>query len=724
MPRQLAAWIRLVLVCLFATALAPVTVLAEAGRIRFSTELEYRGSDADITNKQTGVETKSDFSFFQQVYDLEIQKEIFPYLEFRSGGVLRLTDSKSTRRTLAEGTQKADLDERLGRLFGEFNLDNPLYRGSGAYHWTEFKVSDFDTTKITREEWIGRWNWRPDGFPWLDLQYNNFSAHDDARTRDSRNERFLLESRYHYEGLSSDYTYTRNEQEERITDSGALSQTHNGGALYSTSFFGDRVSATGGFRLEHTTVEPTGAGDFRLPTSSPGTPFYSLDDSDPQGLPECTQGCDLTDVNIGGGGPLVPVSVGLTFASPTEVDTVYVLPEEEPGNASAAQIASVADSFLWRVYTSDDQVNWTEQPGVTVAPYSVIDNRFEISFSPPEGELYQYVKVRTMPLSNAPWPIPIAELQAFTTIVAAEIGGSKLKEFVQHYRLGAQWAITDRTTTGYDGFYRRQKNEPFDQLKTTLTNSINLQHVFGPVFVADARVLREDGHRTGRGDVVSHQYGGSLRANYFNTLDQTLVYSGRHEKNRDGSGTRNTILLRTNADLYRDWSINLDLGYSWRDPILDEKSTEVLLRLSTAVAPHPRVHFTIDYDASWKKEKGEPTWLDQNATFQAFWVPLRTLSLFAVVNLRHKESANEDLMVDQSYSINWAPFPDGTLNFLLSFNQILDTRDNEARLISPEVTWQINRATLVTVRFNFGTLESQTEKSDVRNIRAEFKIFY
>ena len=36
------------------------------------------------------------------------------------------------------------------------------------------------------------------------------------------------------------------------------------------------------------------------------------------------------------------------------------------------------------------------------------------------------------------------------------------------------------------------------------------------------------------GDVVSHLYTASLRANYLDTLNQTLVYSGKH----DEGGTR------------------------------------------------------------------------------------------------------------------------------------------------------------------------------------------
>ena len=78
----------------------------------------------------------------------------------------------------------------------------------------------------------------------------------------------------------------------------------------------------------------------------------------------------------------------------------------------------------------------------------------------------------------------------------------------------------------------------------------------------------------------------------------------------------------------------------------------------------------------------------------------------------------------QNYSFNWAPFPDGSLNFSFAYNQTLETREIESRIFSPQVEWQITRNALLTVRFNIGTIESETEESDVRNLRAELKIFY
>ena len=721
MPKQAAPWILIVPAFLFVTAFSPATALAEGGRIRVSTELDYLATNADTRNKLTGEETETDRSYFLQLYNLEIQKELYPYLFFRTGGLLKLTESTTTRVSEAEGKERSDFDERLGRVFAELDLNNPLYTAGASYHWSELKETNADTERLFREEYDGRLRWRPEGFPSFDLEYSRLHLYDDPKTRDLLDDRLKFESRYDYEDFSSDYTYTRLDNEEKFADSGSLTQIHDGGMRYSDSFFGDRVSMAGSVRLRYSTLEPSGAGDFKLATDPPTGLFSVPDDLSPE-LTDPGDYRPLGDGRIGvvfPGDVGKPVSFGLDFAFDTEIDTIYVLP-----NQDARELASLD----WDIYVSDDRVNW-----VLVDPtlydvsstYNAGYDRFEISFPPFVSSFplvsAQYIKVITNSQLTIE-EIGVAQLEAFTSVPGSE--GLKIKDFVQNYNLGLRWQITDKTTTSYDGFYRRQESQPFDEERTTLTNGIRLQHIFSPVFVGSARAMRTDGTSSEQGDVVNHLYSASLRANYLDTLNQTLVYSGRHQKDKQGSGTTDSIFLRTNADLYRDWSMNLDLGYTWTKPIEDVSDTTALLRVGTDVAPNEKLRFVMNYLARWRTEKGEATELDQNASLQAFWVPFRTVSLFGRVNLRHRKSEGGDLTVSQNYSFIWAPFPDGSLNFSVAYNQILDTRDTESRIFSPQVEWQITRNALLTVRFNIGTIESEREESDVRNLRAELRVFY
>jgi hypothetical protein len=728
MPEQVALWIRMTPVILLAVISTPATVLAEAGQLNVIVDLEYLYSESETKNDLTGEKIDTDSSRFKRKYDIELQKEIYPYLDFRAGGIFELIDTDATTVIRLPGITDrvdTDFDERSGLLFAELNLENPLYTAGTSYRRRRFEedLTNFAKTTDHLEEYTGIFRWRPVGFPLFDLDYTHFRIwnDDDINPRDSVLDRFILNSRYGYRDFSYNYTYTRNDGDDRIEDLEALNQIHNGRMNYSTRFFGDRLLMTSGIRLNYQTLDLSGTGDFQRPVITPGAELFLQDDDS---VTPWTPG-DLTDAlaadSIIIGSPIPPLelaSAGLEFDSPTDVDTVYLLPETGDGFADPNDIAGI--SFSWAVYVSDDGLDWDVHP-VDDAIYDRSENRFEISF--PLVETF-FIKVVTTPQPSISGLIEIGAVEAFTTITAAGTEGVKIEDFDQTYNFGLQWEATDRTTTSYDGFYRRQEIDPLDTKKTTLTNSVSLSHLFSPRLFGNARVLRTDATETGRRDTVDHSYTASLTADYLDTLRQTLVYSGRHDKGQRDTTSSNSILLRTDADLYEGWSADLDLGYSWMNSDEDADTTATTLRISTNVDPNPRLNFALDYRLSWNTETGEPSSLDHNARFQGFWVPLQTLSFFAAVSLRHQESQEEGLKVDQDYSVNWAPFPDGLLNLSLAYNHSIDTRDNESRIFSSQIDWQLTRTTLLTVRFNVGTLEADRRTTDVMNVRATLRTYY
>jgi hypothetical protein len=728
MLEQVALWIRMTPVILLAIVSAPATVLAEAGRLNVMVDLEYLYAENETENDLTGERIDTDTSRFKRKYDIELQKEIYPYLDFRAGGIFELIDTDATTVIrLPGGTDRfdTDFDERSAWLFAELNLENPLYTAAAAYRRRRFEedLTNFAKTTDHREEYTGIFRWKPVGFPLLDLDYTHFRIwnNDDFLPRDSVLDRFILNSRYNYRDFSYDYTYLRNDADDRIEDLDTLNQIHNGKVNYSTRFFGDRLLMTSGIRLNYQTLDLSGTGDFQRPVITPGAElFLQDDDSVTSWTPD-----DLTDAlaadSIIIGSPIPPsdpASAGLEFDSPTDVDTVYLLPETGDGFADPNEIAG--RTFSWEVYVSDDGLDWAPHL-VDDAIYDRSENRFEISF--PLVETF-FIKVVTTPQPSIGGLIEIGTIQAFTTITAAGTEGAKIEDFDQTYNFGLQWEVTDRTTTAYDGFYRRLTSDPFDITRTTLTNSLSLRHLFSPRLFGNARVLRTDGTRTGRRDTVDHSYTASLTADYLDTLRQTLVYSGRHNKGERDTISWNSIFLRTNADLYEGWSADLDLGYSRTNSDEDADTTTTTLRISTDVDPNPRLDFALDYRISYQTKTGRSSSVDHNARFQSFWVPLETLSFFASVSLRHQESQGEGLKVDQDYSVNWAPFPDGLLNLSLAYNYSIDTQDNESRIFSSQIDWQLIRNTLLTVRFNIGTLESDRTTSDVMNVRATLRTYY
>jgi hypothetical protein len=726
MFQQGARGIQLAALTALVIASDPASVMAENGRINARLEAEYLYSDIENKDENTGEKTDSDLSRLKQKYDIELQKELFPFLEFRTGGLFEwITVSTTTEQLDPTLPEKQSSDERTSRLFAELNLNNPLYTASTSYRrrFFEFDPRFFEKTEIDREEFIGLFRWQPVGFPTFDLDIGKIRIWDEADTVDRDDDRIFFKTRYAYKDVSTDYTYTRNDSKEKIEDTGSLTQIHNGGARYTSDFFDKRVELSAAARLNYQILEPHGGGVIDRPTSPGGAQFFSADDPGtfaPLGTyTPVGPGDPLTTINIGRNGEDHEVSVGLAFGLPTELNKVYILPLVDPNDATPAEIASMPNGYVWRVFWSDDQENWTEL-AVVGDRYTVIDNRFEITFARVDGA--RFIKVVTTPQTDAPGEIRTSEIRAFTTLAVSP--GMKIEDLDQNFNLGLRWLVSEKTEASYEGSFRYRDAKAFDTTRETLTNSVSVTHDFRPNIFGTARVLRTDDKATGRNDLVHHSYSTSLRVDYFETLNQTLIYSGFHDDAGDGTTYSNSIFLRTNADLYEGWNSNADLGFTARRPIEGGDLTSSALRISTDIDPNSKLNFVLDYRFSWNTQTGESSWIDQNARFQGFWVPVQTLTLFAAVGLRDRGREDDGLQVAQDYSVNWSPFPDGLLRFSLSYNRNVDLRNNTTSALSPQIDWEVTRNTLLTLRFNLGTVETDAETRDVKNVRLTLRTFY
>ncbi len=716
MAQKAARGVQLAAVAALLLAADPATVMAQVGEITLRADLEYQFSDVESKDKATDEKTQSDYSRFKQKYDVDLRQELLPFLEFRSGGLFELIDISTTT-----GDEDADREEKTRRVYAELNLNNPLYTAGTSYIRQTFDVNldGIPNRERNREEFRGLLNWRPVGFPTIDLDVDNTRIWDDDDTVDQTVDRILLKSRYDYRDFAYDYSYTRNDTDKKIEDAGSLSQIHNVGLYYSTDFFDDQLELASSARLNYEDLKPRGNEIVERPVTSFGTEFFYRIDEDPDEL-EFVPPALLTEINIGQGGGLNPVSVGLAFEFPTEVNKVHIILD-----ADVNVVDAVADDYVWTVSWTDDTdlstAIWNPFTGVDVkATYNDIENRFEIQFPRVDGA--RAIKVATYPQVDAVEPIRTRQIRAFTTLDVDP--GEKIEDFEQNYNLGLRWIISDKTETSYQGYFRYQDSKPFDVTKKTFTNSISLRHDFNPKLVGNAKILRTDTTETARQDLTYHSYTASLRADYLETLRQTLIYSGFHEDLGNLTSYSNSILLRTNADLYEGWSSNLDLGFIAKHLTEGDDATTANFRISTNVDPNPKLRFVIDYRFSRNTQSGIPSWLDQYARFQGFWLPLRTLSFFGAVNLRHNERNDRGLEVFQNYSVNWAPFPDGSLRFSLGYNLVVDTRNNMTSALSPRIDWQLTRTTLLTVLSNLGSTESDQVERDVKSVLLTFRTYY
>jgi hypothetical protein len=138
--------------CVFPTcALLAVAVLSPAdGRaegIAISGEVEYLDSEQDIESKLTGAKSDTGSSRFSQIYHIELDKQIFPYLDFRTGLQLERNKTKTTTDDL-----RIEFADRTRAHFFEVTLDNPAYRASLTYRDTEDRTNPGDRPRLLQPQ--------------------------------------------------------------------------------------------------------------------------------------------------------------------------------------------------------------------------------------------------------------------------------------------------------------------------------------------------------------------------------------------------------------------------------------------------------------------------------------------------------------------------------------------------------------------------------------------
>jgi hypothetical protein len=721
MLKKLPPQILIVPILVVMGALAPLA--ARGDGLNISSKLEYADTSGELKNKTTGIKTKTDQTRFSQVYNVNLLKELYPHIVFRAGGLFEDNDLESK----TDGT-KTDFDENIFRPFAELNLDTPILQGGVAYRKTdsEQNFGSFPTEKKYQDAYSGLLNWRPAELPSVQLNFEHSEVYDKPKTVDGTFDLLALKSLYSYQDLFLDYSYTRTETDEAIQDVGNLNQVHNFGARYSQDLRAD-LSMNLGMMINYSDLEPSGAPDIHIPSRS-GSQSYLLDDSTPEAntageFTPVTPATPLTNVNIGLNGVLTLVSMSLDFGIPTEVDTLYVLPledESDPTLATPLEINSVAGDYTWRVFTSDDEENWTEQL-VNPVKYDIFENRFEVTFSNPANT--QYVKISTVPLSViAPGEIRIADLQPYFTY--SGLPGQSIEDTTQNYTLGLAWDVSEDTTANYDVSLQFEETDPLGMTTDTYINGVSVMHRINSIYFANARLVRTDTDDSAAGTRTGHSFSSSLNAQHFDTFRQTLTYSAHHIDEDRGKAYSNSIVLRNSADLYQDLSLNVDLGYTSKSDFDNDDSSNAFLRTSSNIKPHRRLNLNIDYTASHFTSDIQDSRITHRAIFNGFWVPLDTLSLTARLDYHDMDIDTEDPIFRQNYSVNWAPLPDGALDFSFVYSKAKDREGNDRSSFRPGLRWQILNGMDLTLSYTISDAETDIEKRDTESLNATLRLYY
>ena len=686
---------------------------------------KYTGSDTTTTNKSTGESVSTEFSALSQQYNFDFNKAFFPNLTLLGGARYELNDTTTTT-----GTVETETEQTLLRPYAELKLVTPLYRAGIGYNSTraDNSIVGLAETTDTRDEWNGLLGWEPVGLPRFDLRYSHRHIYNDPKTIDFTDQLLSFDAIYDgVKGLEVDYYYTRLEDQNALTNLGTTTQNHRFKIDYARQFLDNRLSMNTYYTLNYRSYEFPGTDFLEVPV--PPTVGLSGLSNTPENGPALAVNNALIDgnftassgIDIGlNGDETTFTEMGLDFGFPVNVDKILLWVDRRLS-------ASVADSFSWDIYTSPDNTDtstWTLFTTVSSAAFGATENRFEITFPVLTS---RFVKVVTRALNpsvsdSANFPnIFVTELEAFRTVEVS--GQDETDSTDQNFNLQLKGRLSNKTSLGYNMFYRLREQDIVTAKRTELYNDIYLNHTFNRIFSFNANLSNSDAEQGGV-DTNTLIFGSSIRANYLENFQQTLTYSSTNEQADGLSSDRRSLLLRNNADLYAGWSMFLDMGILWDTPLEGSERTTTTLRTGTNLVPHDNFTLNLTYLYSKVERTGELQG-DSNRSeldLQAFFVPFRTLTLSGRLSVLESNKQTNTL---QFYNLNWSPFPDGTLQFFFSYSETLRPEvDAKDRVFTPSLKWTLGRHLFLELFYNIIKSESAVSTSNTNGFNGNLRLIF
>ncbi|MBI5058134.1 MAG: hypothetical protein HZB61_16100 [Nitrospirae bacterium] len=699
--------------------------------------LEFNYSDsATKTEDQTGETTKIKSGTFNQIYNLSFQKTIYPNIFLNTGGIF----SQDTTRSDTDGDITTSSITNM-RPFVDLTLRNQTFLIGGRYNIREEKTTGTDLRAITNvnENYDAIFGWDPEGLPSIDLRYERSNLYDrDRLSRDTVTDFVSMTARYMPEygplqGLDIQYQPSYRKLQDKLDDIVTTTLSQNGRVTYSDTFFNRRVSLFTSYNVAHTETEVTTSTQTGEVSTQlfPFSGLSAIDDtpsSDALSLNSALIDGNLTQnagINIGVppfSGNTDQRNIGLDFAAATEVNNIFIWVDRELP-------AAIANAFKWDVYTSPDNRTWTFLATIPAASFGPFQNRFDINFS---NVTTRYIKVVTIPLTTADTigvtgdfsDILVTEIQAFLKTPAGT-SGKHVKDSRTNsiYNLDVRTRILDVPILYYEFsyFFTKAASVPSD---FTLSNGFSLTHSFSSVISTQARVAREDVVQN-KENGVNYLYNASVTARPLKTLTHTLNYSGISEELGGEKSTTNSVFLNNIAELYKGLNVNLNGGASLETKDTGEKTTNTIYSVGSGIVPHRRVTIDLYYSSADTKQTGagqeDSTDVTKRGTFSVSYKPFDTVYLFVSFETIKTSDKTSDL---QNYGVNWAPFPDGSLQCAFSYNESLTSDGDKIRLINPNIRWNISSKTFLDLSTQFLKSEAVTQKSDSVVSSATFRTVF
>jgi hypothetical protein len=691
---------------------------------------ELTAGRSDLQSEDsTGLETDTQSDSFLQRYGLEVNWRLYPNLTVLAGGLFE-RDAQS----VSDDSGTLEATERKLHPYLNALLRTAIFSGQLGFYRNEDDVRAGGVSiNNVQEIYNSTLAWRPQSLPSATFRFirtNTIGA--DGRTQDTTDD--LLDLVSEYQPADSVQIYYRGaleNLEDRLQEIDIQRTTHSGRVTYGDVYWDRRLQVAAEYDVNYRQNDVTAGGGGEV--VSPLFPIAGLSiiSDTPQNVTLAPNPALIDEdraasagINLGLpplGGDDRPRNIGLDFGGPTALNTLYVWVDR-------ALPAPIADSFTWDVYTSADNLTWALRQTVTPATFGTFDTRFEIVFNEVSD---RYVKVvssplaRTVPGSDQFPDILVTELAAARRVPASEARGrTSLTTELLTTSLRAR--IADRPSLYYEmSYFARQTGA----LPTTytLSNGLSLGHAFNPMCSVAGRVAREDSRETG-GDRQSYLYSASLRAVPLPTLQHSIVLSGRSSQMDGRPSDSNSVYFYNAAELYRGVNANLGFGLANSTAEDGQKTETAQINALATLVPHRTTTLNLLYQSNDSTRRGGNLPLEQRLNTRArqagvTYRPVSTLYFFFSYRRENDDRTGGRYL--RNHSLSWSPFPDGSLQILLRYDETYRSDlDALSQIYSPRVRWNITDRWYAEVAYERAVFDSPLELSDRSTYTASTRIWF
>ncbi|HEY3307055.1 MAG TPA: hypothetical protein VGJ93_01245 [Desulfuromonadaceae bacterium] len=716
---------------------------------------EYNYSLLNSTTTDTSGATKSKASVFNQRYNLTIDKDIFPTMRLFAGGNFEKNDSDND----TNGLNTSGSSTRINPT-ADLSYSNGVFNGGLGFSRRQ-ESSQFNgvsTPTLFFDSYNGRFGWKPEGFPSLDILYSTFDNYDENRkNQDSTNSSLTLSSRYKpFESMDISYQTNYSTLTNNLAGFEAQSLNQNLRLAYNEIFFRDRISVSTSYNVatQDTKTANKGSGSISLPPSlrSIDQLFFAITPTtaDPSTTPSFAgfSNPSLTSsisgtVIIGSGLAASRNNIGIKSSfSSSNIIRLLVTITAPNHTINATDYADISNSFqladpvnsLVKVYQSptQDGTNWIRVPAtitfgqLTNPNNGALNDGFEIRLTQtaPAGTFIkiEIESLRTENLSNLfiqKVSLTTAEvyLQEVTPLQAGQ--SRTTSQISGLYNLNLKAKLLDSPLIYYDGGFNLDHTKSDTQDLTyryTVINGLSLNYRFSPTLSTSARVAREDAVDPLTSSRSSDSASISVSAQPLPTITQTANYGFRQESDSGTTKRTHSLNLSNSAELYQGISFNLTAGGSLLtdNSGADQKSTTITTGLN--LLPHKTlsINISISDSRAWNSSSNKPetSFYTQTGDLTVNYNPLPNIYLFGAFTI----NAQKDRKTQTAQSIggSWSPFRGGALLLNTSYRENIDNGGNKDRTAVQSVRWNIRAGWFLDVSYLITTSTTTSKTTDTQ----------